>query len=555
MNMGKKENGNVPKTFESVEEFDKVCKGAIRELHDFAGAMIKALDKKRNPNLIRNKRDPRIIHLSQPIAQLACSGLLDNIEVSYIENWKKEEVLLVYADDQTPESKEKFENDKVLFAKYFNAVAMGNQPELIVSEAFIGLIRLGHKITKENKKQFIDINGAELFDEPFDDLPTNVTERRTHVFQYKNITLAGNIVKIPISKWSLENMINDENYFLLLWERKFEGLTMFPNDYDYLFYTDNTQLFFTPRKKEKKDDEEEDAIIYRAKKNDGKVCLFFDLDKFSKKILNENSIDFLQKKEWILDWECVTFKNDIFVVKPPKNGNVNFMPLTVYKPGVKESYNYLKKYLNDKVAPIRCTVENMKLTINDTISLDEAIVKFAVISNQRPILSTETVFQTRTSPMQMSFKQALSKAQQMTPAEFTKYKSEFINFLLKKQSDKYKVIPCLERLAHVDNEIIEEAFMFSLKEDTGKILIVYENVNPDRSTLLFEVEEKDYDLTVQSIYDFLQSAEINKRSNLRSRNIELKEANVKRFRSINHDSSWKYSIKSCLEYNWISNIY
>ena len=97
--------------------------------------------------------------------------------------------------------------------------------------------------------------------------------------------------------------------------------------------------------------------------------------------------------------------------------------------------------------------------------------------------------------------------------------------------------------------------MFSLKENTGRYLIVYENVNPDRSTLLFEVEEKDYELTAQSIYDFLQSAEINKRSNLRSRNIELKEANVKRFRSINHDSSWKYSIKSCLEYNWISNIY
>lgn len=551
--MGKKDNGNVPKTFESVEEFDKVCKGAIRELHDFAGAMIKALDKKRNPNPIRNKREPRIIHLSQPIAQLACSGLLDNIEVSYIENWKKGEVLLVYADDQTPESKERFENDTVIFAKYFNAVAMGNHPELIVSEAFIGFIRLGHKVTKENKKQFIDINGAELFDEPFDDVPTNFTERKTHVFQYKNITLAGNIVKIPISKWSLENMINDENYFLLLWERKFEGLTMFPNDYDYLFYTDNTQLFFTPRKKEKEEDEDE--IIYRAKKNDGKVCLFFDLDKFRKKILNENSIGFLQKKEWILDWECVTFKNDIFVVKPPKNKDVKFLPLTVYKPGVKESYNYLRKYLNDRITSISCTVENLKLTINDKISLDDAIAKFAVISNQRPIFSSDIAFQTRTSPMQMSFKQALSKAQQMTPAEFKKYKSEFINFLLKKQSDKYKVIPCLERLAHTDNDMIEEAFIFSLKENTGRYLIVYENVNPDRSTLLFEVEEKDYELSVQSIYDFLQSAEINKRSNLRGRNIELKEANVKRFRSINHDSSWKYSIKSCLEYNWISNFY
>lgn len=554
--MGKKDNSNVPKSFESIEDFDKVCEGAIRELHDFAEAMIKALDKKRNPNPIRNKRVPRVIHIPQPIAQLACSGLLDSIEVSYIENWKKGDVLLVYADDQTLESKERFENDKVIFAKYFNAVAMGNHPDLIVSKAFIGFIRLGHNVTKENKKQFIEINGAELFDEPFDDLPTNVTERKTHVFHYNNITLTGNILKIPISEWALENMINAENYFLLLWERKFEGLTMFPNDFNYLFYTDNTQLFFTPRKKEKEEDEEEeDTIIYRAKKNDGKVCLFFDLDKFNKIRPNKNSIDFLQKKEWILDWECVTFKKDSLVVNPPKTGNVNFMPLTVYKPGVKGSYSYLRKYLNDKVTSIRCTVENMKLTINDAISLDEAIAKLAIISNQRPILSTDTVFQTRTSLMQMPFKQALSKAQQMTPAEFTKYKSEFINFLLKKQSDKYKIIPCMERLAHTDNDIIEEAFMFSLKENTGRYLIVYENVNPDRSTLLFEVEEKDYELTAQSIYDFLQSAEINKRSNLRSRNIELKEANVKRFRSINHDSSWKYSIKSCLEYNWISNIY
>ena len=551
--MGNKDNSNELKPMMNSEEFERASEAALRELHDVAEALIKALGKRRNPNSIRNKRIPRVVHLPQPIAQLACSGLLDNIDVSYIVNWQKGEVLLVYADDQTEEAKSNFEKDKFLFAKYYNAVVMGNLAETMVTEAFIGFVRLGNKVTNENKKQFIEINGAELFDEPFDDSPTNVTERKTHVFQYKNITLTGNIVKIPISEWALENMINAENYFLLLWEKKFDGLTMFPNDFDYLFYTNNTQLFLTPRRKE--EDEEEDEVIYRVKKNDGKVCLFFDLDKFNKKRLDASSVDFLQKKEWVLDWECVTFKNNNLVVKPPKTGNVQFLPLTIYKPGVNESYNYLRKYLNDRISPIRCFVEDMKLTINDTISLDEAIVKFASISNQRPILSTDTIFQTNSAPMQMSFKQALSKAQQMTPAEFTKYKSEFINFLLKKQSDKYKVIPCVERLAHTDNDITEEAFMFSLKENTGRYLIVYENVNPDRSTLLFEVEENDYELTVQSIYDFLQSAEVNKRSNLRGRKIELKEANVKRFRSINHDSSWKYSIICCLEFDWISNIY
>lgn len=549
--MEKNNNSNLIEPIMNSKEFNEVCAAALRELPGIANAMIKAIGKKRTPNRIKNKRGARVVHLPQPLAQLACSGLLENIEVRFIDDWKKGEVLLIYADDKTVESEEYFENNKELYAKNFNAVAMGNFADSIVVQAFIGYISLGNKVIKENKKKFIEINGAELFDEPFDGTPTNVAERKTHVFQCKNITLDGNVVKIPIGEWALEHMINAENYFLLLWENNFDGLIMYPSNYDYLLYTDNTQLLLTSRKR----DDEEDAIIYKAKMADGKDALFFDLDKFDKKVINSSSFSNLQKTDWILDWECVNFKRDGLVVNPPKDGSVNFKPLSMYKPGVIESYNYLRKYFNGKIAPIRCTVDNMKLTVNDAISLDEAIVKFAAYSNQAPVLTSANGLQTGTVPMQMSFNQALSKAQQMTPAEFAKYKSDYINFLLKKQSDKYKVIPCLERLAHVDNDMIEDAFIFSLKENTGRYLIVYENVNPDRSTLLFEVEEKDYDSAVQSIYNFLQSAEINKRSNLRSRNIEFEESRVKRFKSINHDGSWKYSLKSCLDYNWVSNMY
>lgn len=92
----------------------------------------------------------------------------------------------------------------------------------------------------------------------------------------------------------------------------------------------------------------------------------------------------------------------------------------------------------------------------------------------------------------------------------------------------------------------EYAFIFSIQCKSGDILIVHENVNPDRSTLLFIVKPENYDKAIRAIYDFLQSAEINKRSSLRDRDIELGESGIVRYRSINHDYifSWKRVLSS-----------
>ena len=89
--------------------------------------------------------------------------------------------------------------------------------------------------------------------------------------------------------------------------------------------------------------------------------------------------------------------------------------------------------------------------------------------------------------------------------------------------------------------------MFSLECRSGDILIVHENVNPDRSTLLFWVKKTAYDKAIREIYDFLQSAEINKRSGLRGGSIDVGNAGIIRYKSINHDDmwSWKKAIKVC----------
>lgn len=268
------------------------------------------------------------------------------------------------------------------------------------------------------------------------------------------------------------------------------------------------------------------------------------------KSASHSSFKVMQKVKWILDWNCVMFKNGYMVIYAHSNSGVKFSPQKSYVSGVLESYNYLKKYLNDRLPPIRCEIEGMQLRIIDKINFKEALHQFARAARQGVIKIGRNSPTAIGSPLPMSFSQALSKAKQMTPEEFQKYKSKYIDYLVTQQSKNYKVIPCVERLAHTNSDNSEYAFMFSIECSSGKILIVHENVNPDRSTLLFLVKAQDFNRSIREIYDFLQGAEINKRSSLRDRSVEIQNAGIISYRSINHDDpySWKQTISSYKRY-------
>lgn len=264
------------------------------------------------------------------------------------------------------------------------------------------------------------------------------------------------------------------------------------------------------------------------------------------KLSTHSSFNVTQKREWILDWNCVMFKRGHIVIYARQNLGFKFSPTEVSVSKSMESFNYLKKYLNERLSPVRCEIVGLKLRIIDRINFDDAIQQFATAVRQGIIRTGDGRTKVISSPQPMSFSQALLKAKQMTEEEFHKYKSKYIDFLVAEQSKKYKVIPCVERLAYLNSDNTEYSFIFSIECRSGRILIVHENVNPDRSTLLFLVKYEDYNRSVREIYDFLQSAEINKRSSLRSKDLELDDAQIVSYKSINHDDlySWKQTINS-----------
>ena len=270
------------------------------------------------------------------------------------------------------------------------------------------------------------------------------------------------------------------------------------------------------------------------------------------KTASHSSFEVLQKKEWILDWNYVMFKNGYMVIYAHSTSSVRFRPLKTYVSGSLESFNYLKKYLNERLPPVRCEIVGLELRIIDEIHFNEAIQQFALAARQGVIKVKRNASNVNASPLPMSFSQAMSKARQMTPEEFKKYKSKYIDYLVVEQSKEYKIVPCAERLAHTTGDTTEFAFLFSIPCGNDKVMIVHENVNPDRSTLLFLVRREEFQKSIRAIYDFLQSPEINKRSSLRSRDLEIDSAMILRYKSINHDnySSWKQTIYYYKHYYW-----
>ena len=496
----------------------------------------------------------KVVSLPQPFASLLVMGLLDEFRVSNIGSCKEGDFVYVYATEMTQEAKEKLWYNNHLYEKFYNALEMGNLPNELPINAYIGQFRI--KDYRPYKK--VGVDKAFVFDKPIDcdynDMPKFIATYSRHQAPINKIKFRNRTIEVPLSEENWEKLDNMKDEFFLYWEEDFSQFCSlwgsFKDEdglYDIVFYNGIERKRYYQLNNQ--------AVVRNVRKDEQTNLTFYVLEFCFEYIeektdVENNSFDILQKKDWILDWSCVRFKNGYIVVSAPLDDKVKFKTKAFPLKGSIEAFNYLKDYLNDRLSPVHCTVEKMNLTIYDQIRLNEAIVKFATASRQRGITSAGSSPTKRIAPVQMSFKQALSKAKQMTEEEFKKYKSKYIDYLVTLQSKNYKVIPCVEKLAHSNSDNTEYAFMFSIECSSGKILIVHENVNPDRSTLLFLVREQDFNRSIREIYDFLQGAEINKRSSLRDRSIEIKNAGIVSYRSINHDDiySWKQTINTYKQY-------
>ena len=106
----------------------------------------------------------KVVSLPQPFASLLVMGLLDEFRVSNIGSCKEGDFVYVYATEMTQEAKEKLWYDNQLYGKFYNALEMGNLPNELPINAYIGQFRI--KDYRPYKK--VGVDKAFVFDKPID---------------------------------------------------------------------------------------------------------------------------------------------------------------------------------------------------------------------------------------------------------------------------------------------------------------------------------------------------------------------------------------------------
>lgn len=120
-------------------------------------------------------------------------------------------------------------------------------------------------------------------------------------------------------------------------------------------------------------------------------------------------------------------------------------------------------------------------------------------------------------------------------------KNAYIDYLSGHQSDK-KVIKIYE----VIGEHEEDCFIFTQEVDKDHLAIIFENINPSRSSEIFLCENDFYDDCIYYIFDYFTNYGVDtKRMNIRTKAYTAQQFKAVKYKSVNHESllTWSETIQ------------
>ena len=246
----------------------------------------------------------------------------------------------------------------------------------------------------------------------------------------------------------------------------------------------------------------------------------------------EKQVTFLDGKYLI----CATYGKDKFVSQVFKD------PMSL------KSYNFIIEYIKQRLPKIRCQVVNGKLHILDDIQFRNA---FLMIVEKDKTMNIEERMKKKVFSSQrkyVTFETSSSEKPEVILQALRKYKSKFLTYLSENQSLDYKIIPAEEVFAYKKIAFSEDAFIFTIKSNSSGILkLVFENVNSQRSTLIFVTDVHNYYETVRNVFLLMSSDMKNKREEIHNQSLDLSSIGVNSYYAINHSTfeGWNFHLLFC----------
>jgi len=206
--------------------------------------------------------------------------------------------------------------------------------------------------------------------------------------------------------------------------------------------------------------------------------------------------------EYTIQWENVTFENKRLKIERIARIGTIYVPLYQSR----ESFNFIKKRISQRLKPFRIRRNNGLWKILDDVYMQE-IVKYLECKDslEQMIDSGEFDYQdyyTHIPP-------------HLSDLFFPKDKKEYLDVLCELQSDDHKIIPALEMIGTT----IEDSFLFTVKKK-GSMYIIWENTNLSRATYVFRIDPAWYEERLQFVFDYIVGDIRAKRRRLHSDNID-----------------------------------
>lgn len=245
---------------------------------------------------------------------------------------------------------------------------------------------------------------------------------------------------------------------------------------------------------------------------------------------------------FFLRWDKVNFFNGFYTIKHP---DIPFNKAPTYRiedPNSRKAFNDISSLFMKKLPPLWLEAK------------DGRVVK---VLNKANLSQCISIMEHKVTAPNATRKKVINQAK-LEKKEITKVevrnlckelKSRYLDYLCSKQLDGYKVVCCIEHRVNSSGAVsCEYSFIFTIKETPSRIFLAYENSSESRCTYLLPVSRHSWRESIEKIYDFFASNEVNKRQLMASRLVDLHLPGNYEYQRLFHSDylAWVDKIKCCM---------
>lgn len=242
----------------------------------------------------------------------------------------------------------------------------------------------------------------------------------------------------------------------------------------------------------------------------------------------------LEEKEF--SWDNITFCDGKIEIRDEDNilvANYNLVDS-------RSAFNDIKAHFKIKFPELEIHIKKGKVYFNDAKRFKELISSLKIPTHSAFIPDLEI------TPKKEVIRYFDGASNQEIKNYIIQLRQQYLTYLCTKHLDGYKIKYTTEWRSTCDYDYLENAFLFTISESNNYNIIVYENTEDDRSSIVFYVKPNEYDKAVNAICGYFSSMEINKRETLASYYVNFKDSGIIRFKRIYHTdfNQWKRTINS-----------